>query len=161
MTACDCGHDADVHDRAGCCNPTCPCRRPGPGGATEWLLTLDMCGPVFVTNASEKMHWKARQTKRAEWRDAATVLARAWRIPKGLSSILVTCWPRLPNMRAMPDPDAPSPSLKGVLDGLVVAGIIQDDRAPFVEEVRYRPARVERGLPPALLVQIRALEVVS
>lgn len=154
--SCDCGDATELHDRVGCCNPDCHCRRPGPGGATEWLLTIDTCGPVFVTNASEKLHWKARQTKRAEWRDAATVLARAWRIPKGLEAIAVSCWPRQPSLRSMPDCDAPAPALKGVLDGLVIARVIDDDKPPFVASVTYLPAVVRPGATPALCVQISA-----
>jgi hypothetical protein len=65
---CDCSDSTGHHDRAGCANPTCSCRKPGPGGATEWTLVLDACGPVLVTNRAEKMHWRERSKAREVWR---------------------------------------------------------------------------------------------
>jgi hypothetical protein len=149
---CDCGDSTGHHDRAGCANPTCSCRKPGPGGASEWTLEIDQLGRPILSNAAHKMHWQQAGKLRREWRDVAATLARAWRIG-AQEAIGLTVWPRYPT-RMVPDVDAPSPSVKGVLDGLVLAGVIPDDKPPYVASVLYLPAVVAPGEPPALIVRV-------
>ena len=60
-------------------------------------------------------------------------------------------------MRAAADSDRErfAPALKGVLDGLVDAGVIRDDSGEFVAAVTYRRPVVEAGSLPALIVLVR------
>lgn len=130
-----------------------------PSGATMtdgyWKIVIDTCGRPLVNNAGDKMHWAARQAARDQWRDSAAVLARAARIPH-MQAIAVTCWAEYPNRSSLPDCDGIAPSLKGALDGLVVAGVIPDDRPPHVAGITYLPAVVRAGARPALVLEISA-----
>lgn len=64
-------------------------------------------------------------------------------------------WGRYPDRRSLPDPDGIAPALKGVLDGLVDAGVVPDDSGVFVAAVTYRRPVVEAGSLPALIVLVR------
>lgn len=59
-----------------------------------------------------------------------------------------------PTSRSLPDADATAPSVKGVIDGLVDAGIIDDDGPTHLHAVTYEAPRVVTGCTPAVVVQI-------
>jgi hypothetical protein len=120
----------------------------------SWSFTIDFLGRPLVANKAKKMHPIAESKTRAEWRDAAATLARAERIPKGLGAIRVTAQARYRTRRSPSDCDACAPSVKGVIDGLVVAGVIADDKPPFVQQVSYMACEVGTGLPDALIVTV-------
>lgn len=119
-----------------------------------WTLVVDHLGRPTTTNRAHNMHHRAVSADRKRWREAGCVLARAARIPV-LERVVVECWGRYPNRKSLPDPDAVAPALKGVLDGLVDAGVIRDDSGEFVDAVTYRRPVVEAGSLPALIVLVR------
>lgn len=118
----------------------------------SWLLELDMLGRPTLTNRAHNMHHHAVSADRRRWREAGALLARAQRIP-ALERIAVDCWGRYPGGN-LPDPDAVAPSLKGVLDGLVDAGVIPDDDGSHVAWVRYLAPVVDRSRLVALMVRV-------
>lgn len=122
-----------------------------------WLLVVDSCGRPLLSNAVAKLNGFAATRERAPWKDAATVLARQQRIPR-LARISVTAQARYRTRRSPSDCDAPSPALKGVLDGLVVAGVIKGDCPPFVAWVKYLSPQLGTGLPDALVVLVEEAE---
>lgn len=129
---------------------------PKRGKPLSWRLVIDCLGRPLTANAMHKKHPVAVTRLRGEWRDAAAVLARAERIP-ALSRIDVTAQARYKTRRSPSDTDACSPSVKGVIDGLVLAGVIPDDKPPFVASVRYLAPMVGTGLADALVVWVEAL----
>lgn len=113
-------------------------------------IVVDCCGRPLLSNHRLHHMEKARQVK--AWREAGCVLARAARIPK-LSSVDVECWGRYPTRRT-PDVDAVAPCLKAVLDGIVDANVLVDDKPPFVRSITYRMPQVVRDAPAALVVTL-------
>lgn len=121
-----------------------------------WTLTITELGRPLLANAVAKMHPVQASRERGQWRDAAAILARAERIP-ALPCIAVTAQARYRTRRSPSDCDASSPSVKGVIDGLVLAGVIVDDCPPFVASVTYLSPDVGTGLPDALIVTVAAV----
>lgn len=121
----------------------------------QWTLTIDTQGRPLLANAAKKMHPIAESKARAAWRDTACVLARAGRIPP-MPCIAVTAQARYKTRRSPSDCDATSPTVKGVIDGLVLARVIPDDCPPFVAWVKYLAPQVGTGLPDALVVTVEA-----
>lgn len=119
----------------------------------SWSLVVDMLGRPLTANAAHRLHHIAATRARGEWRDAVTVLARQARIPR-LSAIRVVAQARYETRKSISDCDAISPTVKGALDGLVAAGVIVDDRLPYVLRVTYEAPLVGTGLADALLLTI-------
>lgn len=122
-------------------------------GVPRWTLTLDMLGRPVLSNAVAKLPGVAQAAKRRPWRDATVVLARAERIP-ALPAIDLTAQARYRTRRSPSDTDACAPTVKGVLDGLVLAGIVPDDSPRHVASVTYLAPVTGTGLPDALIVTI-------
>lgn len=123
------------------------------GSKRRWTLTVDHLGRPTTTNAAHQMHHQQVSADRRRWREAGAWLARAARIP-ALDAISLHVWGRYPNRRSLPDPDALAPAVKGVLDGLVDAGVIPDDGPGHVAVVAYHRAQIASGEPAALIVHI-------
>lgn len=119
-----------------------------------WSFTIDQLGRPLLSNKAAKMHPIAQSNARVPWRDATIVLARQQRIPRGLGSIDVVAQARYRTRRSPSDCDATAPTVKGVIDGLVRAGVIVDDKAPFVASVTYLSPLVGTGLPDGLIVTV-------
>lgn len=120
----------------------------------QYEIVVDCCGRPLLSNARLNVYVKAQVVK--EWRHAGCVLARAQRIPN-LARVSVACWGRYPT-RTLPDVDAVAPSLKAVLDGVVDAKVLIDDRPPFVQSVTYYEPVHVKGCKPALIVVLTVLE---
>ena len=118
-----------------------------------WRLEIDMLGRPLLANAANKMHFQDRDRIRADWRDATTTLARAQRIPR-CAAIDIKVQARYRTRRTPGDIDSPAPTVKGVIDGLVNAGIIRDDKPPYIRSLLYVTPQIGTGLPDALIVWI-------
>lgn len=120
------------------------------GRFRSWLLVIPM--RPTSTNAVHNWHYRKVSADRKKWRGMGAAAAETAAIPP-LASMKVTCWGVYPGGR-LPDPDACAPSLKGVLDGIVDAGVIPDDTGEWVKAITYLPAVKERGVDAALHVLI-------
>jgi crossover junction endodeoxyribonuclease RusA len=116
----------------------------------SWLLVIPM--RPTLTNAVHNMHFRKASAERKKWRGMGLALAEQAKVP-ACTAIEVTCWGVYPGGR-LPDPDAVAPSLKGVLDGLVDAGVVPDDTGEWVKAITYLPAVKEKGVDAALHVLI-------
>ena len=103
-----------------------------------------------LANAVHGWHYRKVSADRKKWRAMGHHLAELAQVPP-CSAIEVTCWGVYPGGR-LPDPDACAPSLKGVLDGIVDAGVIPDDTGEWVKAITYLPAVKAKGATPALHV---------
>ncbi len=122
--------------------------------AGSYRLTVDALGRPLTANRVRRIvnrHQLAALT--CAWHDAGTVLARANRIPR-LDGVHVYAWGRYPDGRSLPDADAVAPAVKAVVDGIVAAGVLPDDKPPHVQAVTYCAPVVAPGLPPALVVRL-------
>jgi len=119
----------------------------------EWTLTVDMCGRPTTTNMVHRWHHRAVSADRKQWRHAGAVLARQASIP-AMDCCHIEVTGRYPG-GTLPDTDAVAPSLKGVIDGLVDAGVIPDDTGRHIATITYHAPVKAPGLPPALLVTVR------
>lgn len=119
----------------------------------SWTIVVDHLGRPTTTNAAHRMHHHQVSADRKRWREAGWALAREAGVPS-CDAIALTVRGRYPDRRSLPDTDALAPAVKGVLDGLVDAGVIPDDGPDFVRCISYRPPLVAAGEPPALIVTI-------
>lgn len=87
-------------------------------------------------NDLRRKHWQARHSSAKEWR--GLVFANALRFQTGYESARVIVTYYGPASR-----DADNYNVKPILDGLVDAGVMADDRWPFLYELvlRQRPAK--------------------
>lgn len=122
--------------------------------AAQYELIVDVCGRPLLSN--DTRHRMVLAKKKKEWRDAGCVLARAAKIPL-LSSVTVAAWGVYPT-RTMPDAGGIAPSVKAVLDGIVDAGVLPDDRPPFVVCESYYPPLHVKGCQPGLVVLLTECE---
>lgn len=106
----------------------------------QWTLTFDE--RPWTSNAQSSR--RAFQGHVKLWRGAYRLLAIQERIPK-LQRIDVEVRPVLHTGRWMQDASACHPAAKAAIDGLVDAGVIPDDRPPFVRSVTYLEPRVDRA----------------
>jgi len=118
--------------------------------ARSWLLVVPM--RPTLTNQAHRWHYRTISADRKKWRGLGLALAEQAKVP-ACTAIEVTCWGVYPGGR-LPDPDAVAPSLKGVLDGLVDAGVVPDDTGEWVKAITYLPAVKEKGVDAALHVLI-------
>ena len=121
----------------------------------SWLLVVDWLGRPHLANAERRAHYRTNAAKRAEWREAGAQAARLAKVP-ALERVAVTVQARYGKGR-LSDPDACAPSVKGLIDGLVDAGVIPDDTGEHLASVTYLAARLERGRPDALVVRVEEL----
>lgn len=96
----------------------------------EWRINLPWPAPLIREN--DRPHWaeKARLTKTLRY--TAWALAKQQKLPTGLDRVRITLhWQPATNRHR--DENAPSPTLKALVDGLVDAGLVADDDAAHVE----------------------------
>ena len=66
----------------------------------------------------------------------------------------VTAYARYRGNENLPDVGAVHPTLKAIVDGLVVSGVLEEDDADSIETIIHRPPVVERGKPYAVVVTV-------
>jgi crossover junction endodeoxyribonuclease RusA len=96
---------------------------------TTWRLDLPIARPISLNGRYG--HWAAQRRDSNALRDAVTVLARAARIPRLERFTVELHYEPRDNRRR--DVDNLIPTLKHVVDGLVAAGVADDD-----DHTRYR-----------------------
>jgi crossover junction endodeoxyribonuclease RusA len=80
--------------------------------------------------ANQRLFWRTRATRTKAWRDAAAWQARRAKLPH-LDRALIVCELRFMTNRRR-DPANWAPTAKAVVDGLVDAGVFDDDDASRV-----------------------------
>lgn len=110
----------------------------------------------FTTNAERKMTAFERARTVKEWRQAFALLAWAEKLPKRMATpIVITAMPVLRDHRRQ-DVGACYPAVKAAIDGLVDAGIIEDDDPDYVASIVFvRPELGAKG--DALVIRIETL----
>jgi len=116
-------------------------------------VVIDFMGRPLLANQAHQMHHRTLAPIRKAYRDGAANLARAQHI-EHRDAVTVTAHAEYPSRRSLPDADAIAPSVKSILDGLVDAGVIDDDGPNYVHSVTYLAPKVVPGCTPAVVVTI-------
>jgi len=108
----------------------------------------------WTTNAERRMHHHARADLVAEWRHAFATLARAEHVPT-LERVIVTAMPIMASRRSRPDVGACLRAVKAAVDGLVDAGVLEDDDPDHLLELRFTaPAMGARDALVLLVTEV-------
>lgn len=95
-----------------------------------WVLRFPQ--PAQRLSMNDRLHWGRRNELARAWKEAAYWWARSNRLPK----LLQPCTLRVTfpvNDRRRRDGDNPAPTVKAIVDGLVLAGMWSDDTPEWVE----------------------------
>jgi len=116
---------------------------------------IEVWGKMWTLNAERKMHHFTRAKNVKEWREAAATVAIAKRIPR-LEAIEVTFTPHRINKSGLADLGGHFPVLKACIDGLMDAGVIDEDGPDIVKRLIFE-APIVTGDSKAL-IQIKEIE---
>lgn len=102
---------------------------------TGWVLRFPQ--PCQRLSMNDRMHWGRRNALAQQWKDAVYWWARS----NGLPKLLPPCMLRVTfpvTDRRRRDGDNPAPTVKAIVDGLVLAGCWSDDTPEWVETASSR-----------------------
>lgn len=99
----------------------------------------------WTTNAERRWNRYKRAEEVKEWREAFMLLAIQAKVPK-LDRIAIHVTPVMPD-RKFQDTAACNPASKAGIDGLVDAGVIDDDTPEFLGYIKFYPCVYEKGNP--------------
>lgn len=133
-----------------------PRAKTTPSAADPPTFRLEVEAPdgrVWGANDG-RPHWSRTAKRRQEWRYLGWLEARAARLPRlPAAELHVTI--HLRNWRAADAHNYPGgPSLKGLIDGLVDAKVVPDDREPFLTVHMPTLAALDGGRP-RVVVELR------
>jgi len=100
------------------------------------MIVLDLGpapAPPLSLNRERTMHWAARNRRLDPWRDLATWLARCSNtaeVVAGRPATITVVLPVKGHYRR--DPHNYVPTVKAIIDGLIVGGVWPDDTATYV-----------------------------
>jgi hypothetical protein len=110
---------------------------------------IEVWGKMWTLNAERKMHHFTRAKNVKEWREAAATVAIAKNIPH-LEAIEVTFTPHRVNKSGLADLGGHFPVLKACIDGLMDAGVIDEDGPETVQRLVFE-APIVTGDSKALI----------
>jgi hypothetical protein len=116
---------------------------------------IEVWGTMWTLNKERSMHHFTRAKNVKEWREAAATVATAKRIPH-LDAIEVTFTPHRVNKSGLADLGGHFPVLKACIDGLMDAGVIDEDGPTTVKRLIFE-APVVTGDSKAL-IHIKEIE---
>lgn len=97
-----------------------------------WTLAVPAGTPLLSLN--DRHHWSVRGKRAKTLSEAGWALARQQKIP-ALARASVVAEYRPPDRRRRDHDNIPIASGKHVIDGIVQAGVLKDDCAPYVVSV--------------------------
>ena len=112
----------------------------GRAAARAWTLVDNGARPLTV-NAVAKLHRQQWATHTRQVRETWAWLAIAAQVPH-LERARVTVTPLHRDRRSPQDVAACAPEAKAAIDGLVDAGVLDDDNSEFLVELAFRPPDV-------------------
>jgi len=98
----------------------------------------------WTTNAERSGNRWDRAKKTKEWRTAFHLLATELR-PPALAWCEVTAEPWLKNRSGVQDTAACNPAVKAAIDGLVDAGVLEDDTPDIVRRITFEAPKIGRN----------------
>lgn len=119
----------------------------------HWTIDVNVCGRPLTLNGVHKMHPIAATKARHIWRDAATYLARAARIP-AIAGMDVEVQAHYPNRAHWADIDGTAITVKGIIDGIVLAGVVPDDSPRWFHRLTILSPVLSPGDPAGIVVRV-------
>lgn len=101
-----------------------------------WTLTCTEFGRPFTTNRTRNMHPQALAKHVKAWREQFCYLALRDGVPS-LTGINIEITPMHKDRRSPQDVAACAPAAKAAIDGVVDAGVIEDDDATHLFKVTF------------------------
>jgi crossover junction endodeoxyribonuclease RusA len=98
---------------------------------TSTFYTVDVGQAAQWLTANQRLYWRRKAERTKAWREATAWRARHARIPR-LDRALIVCELRFA-VRRRRDPANWAPTAKACVDGLVDAGVFDDDDATRVQ----------------------------
>jgi hypothetical protein len=118
---------------------------PTGGDPRTWTFTIH--GRAWSANHDHEIGRWGVTEQRAQWKKSAFYLAKHTKIPP-LRSARLNLKIHLRNGRRADPQNYPSgSSLKGLIDGLVAAGVVPDDRPPYLDVRMPTMAPLDGGAP--------------
>lgn len=106
-------------------------------------FSLEFDSRPWTTNSERRGNRWVRASLTKEWRTAFHWLCAEQRMPP-LAWCHITAEPWLASRRGMQDTGACSPAVKAAIDGLVDAGLLQDDSPKFVRQLTFVAPQIGR-----------------
>lgn len=122
-----------------------------------YSFTIDWMGRPHLANAERRANHFQSAKIRKEWNEATVQACRINKVPKGLTRIGLHIQPTYDKL-PLPDPDAPFPTAKAILDGLVAHGTIPDDNGTYVAYVCCLAPILDRDSPTGIRVAVVSRE---
>lgn len=100
------------------------------------MIEFSFPAPTERLTKNQRLHWAHRSKLVAEWRQAAFLAGRQYRLTSRIAqhavppSVLTVTF-EVPDMRRR-DADGPAPTVSAIQDGLVDAGFWPDDTPEYV-----------------------------
>ncbi|WP_155830241.1 hypothetical protein [Glycomyces tenuis] len=115
--------------------------------AKRWTLLIP--APTTWLNANQRHnHWSARSGPTKLWREAAEIRARAAGIP-AMKRATITAIVHRADLRKDCDAHNRYPTVKAAIDGIVDAGVLEDDCDRFLVSLTIRAGdRVDKKKHP-------------
>ena len=118
--------------------------------ADSWRLRIP--APTTWVSSNDRRHWAAKARLVREWRRAGALYAKSARLPHLDAPVSITAWVHRTDRRRA-DAANRYPTVKAVVDGLVDAGVLDDDSDRYVTAVVMKagPVVLARDHPLGLL----------
>jgi Holliday junction resolvase RusA-like endonuclease len=109
----------------------------------SYTLEFQLDGLPRMTNPSGRgTHWRVIKQERDKWKMAVIAVAARWKPATPLTRARLTltrC------STTQPDPDGLVSGFKAIVDGLVRAGVLEDDKGKNIGFPDYRWEKAPRG----------------
>ena len=97
---------------------------------------IELPAGMKVLSLNDRFHWAEKGRRARDLKKAAWVMALKQNIPQ-LPAASITVVYEPPDKRSRDKDNIPAASGKHCIDGLVAAGVLVDDRPPFVAGLSY------------------------
>ena len=118
-------------------------------------ITLTIPANEWMTSNGDRLHWTQVDTRRKLLRHRAATEARAQGLRRQTGKVLAWIKIGYPT-KAKADPQNAADTLKPIFDGLVTAGILEDDSSDFLVPAYDRdPKKAPKGTHTVTIVFVR------
>jgi len=126
-----------------------------PDNALRVQASMFVEGKLWTLNAERSDHYAVHRKRTRGWREVAAFTALAAKLPR-LEWCTVHAIPYQPR-GVLADVGSHFPALKATIDGIVDAGLLENDTPEFVRAITMMAPRRDKLEPEGLLVVINGM----